>query len=161
MPVALLSAPDSAYYWALVVAITVAFALIDLEAFRRNRWTRWHAFSVWVYAGAWVIVLGVALPIGQGATGWWVFPAAVRVAVIAIFWGGQLLAEGVRGEQWMAHPEQREPPVPPPRISEDELRAAEEYDAQWQLEDRARNHERALHEREDREHRTHARRSGR
>jgi hypothetical protein len=42
-----------------------------------------------------------------GATGLWVFPAAVRVAVWAMFIGGQLLAGGVRGEQRMAHRKKR------------------------------------------------------
>ena len=107
MPVASFSVPHSPYYWAFVAAITVAFAFIDLEALRRRGWGRWHSISVVLYVGGWVIVAGVGLPV-QGSPGWGVFPAAVRIAVIAFFVGGHVLAEAIRGEQWLAHRQRRE-----------------------------------------------------
>jgi hypothetical protein len=71
--------------------------------------SRFQRFSVAVYVSVFVIVVGVASPIGRGAgaPGWWVFPAAVRVAVSAMFIGGQLLAGAVPGEQHMAHRKKR------------------------------------------------------
>jgi hypothetical protein len=108
MPVASLNLPDSPWYWAFVAAITVAFALVDLEALRDRRFSRWHGVSVALYVGAWLIVAGVGLPVGR-SPGWGVFPAALRVAVIAVFVGGQFLAEAIRGEQRLAHRKRRTP----------------------------------------------------
>jgi len=83
------------------------------------------------------------LPIAPLGSLWWVFPAAVRIAVVAMFAGGQILAEAVRVEQAITHPEQRHVPatVPKHKLTEEELRVAEAYDAQWQIEDRQRNRE--------------------
>jgi hypothetical protein len=97
----------SPYYWAFVGAITLAFAVVDLEALRAHRISRFHGFSVAVYVTVFVIVVGVSWRVGPGATGWWVFPAAVRVAVWAVFIGGQLLAGALRGEQRIVHGKKR------------------------------------------------------
>ena len=115
--------------------------------------SRWHGASVAVYIGVWVIVIGLALPIAPLGSVWWIFPAAIRIAVAVIFGGGQLLAGAIREEQLIVHPERR-PPVPPRRgVSEAELRAGEDYDAQWQVEERKRNRERELRARQERERR--------
>lgn len=132
------------YYWAMVAVLALAFAAVDLEALRRRSFSRWHGVSVAVYVVAWVVVAGLGLPVAPLGSLWWVFPVTVRVAAVGIFAGGQLLAGLVREEQSLAHPEPRPPKLmPEPRLSEAELRTAEEYDAQWQLEDRERNRERA------------------
>jgi hypothetical protein len=149
--------PASPYYWIPVGVATVAFAVIDLEALRRREMSRWHGFAVAIYVGTWGVVLGLV----RSRSGLWFVPAAVRIGLAAVFGGGQLLAEAVREEQRIAHRERRKPRPGPPRISEDERRAAEEYDAHWQREDRERNHEHALHEWEEREHRKHSKGSDR
>jgi hypothetical protein len=131
------------YYWAMVAVLALAFAAVDLEALRRRSFSRWHGVSVAVYVAAWVVVAGLGLPVAPLGSLWWVFPVAMRLAVLAVFGGGQLLAGLVREEQSLAHPEQRPPKLPEPRLSEAELRTAEEYDAEWQLEDRERNRKRA------------------
>jgi hypothetical protein len=87
------------------------------------------------------------LPVAPLGALWWVFPAAVRVAVGCMFVGGQILGEAFRGEQTLVHPELREKRVPKHRLTAEELAVAETYDAQWQAEDRERNRERALQER--------------
>jgi uncharacterized membrane protein len=110
MLIASLHLPDSPWYWTVVAVTTVAFALIDLEALRDRRFSRWHAVSVVLFVGAWLIVAGVGLPVA-GSPGWGVFPVALRVAVVAIFAGGQLLAQAIRGEQRLAHRTRRRPPV--------------------------------------------------
>lgn len=130
------------YYWAVVGMLTLAFAAVDMEALRRRSFSRWHGASVAVYVVAWVIVGGLGLPVAPLGSLWWVFPVAVRVAAVAIFAGGQLLAGVVREEQSLAHPDRRPPMLPEPRLSEAELQTAEEYDAQWQVADRERNRER-------------------
>ena len=133
----------SPYYWAFVAAITGAFAVIDISALSRRSMGRAHGLAVAVYVATWVIVAGLSLPIAPLGSLWWVFPAAVRIAVVAMFGGGQILAEAVRVEQAITHPEQRDLPaaVPKHELTEEELRAAETYDAQWQIEDRQRNRE--------------------
>ena len=40
----------SPYYWAFVGAITLAFAVVDLEALRAHRLSRFHGFSVAVFS---------------------------------------------------------------------------------------------------------------
>jgi hypothetical protein len=139
----------SPYYWAFVAAITVAFAAIDLEALRRREMSRLHGASVALYAGGWVIVVGLGLPVAPLGPVWWVFPAGVRIAVAVMFSGGQLLAEAIREEQRIVHHEQR-PANARLEISEAELSAAEEFDAEWQAEDRRRNRERERQAREER-----------
>ena len=130
--------PSSPYYWVIVGALTVAFAIVDLEALRRREMTRWHGFAVAVYVTAWGLVLGWALqPWTPNII--WFLPAAVRIAIFVVLEGSEVLAAAVRKEQWIAHPERREPKYPPLEISDAQLHAAEEYDAEWQIEDRERN----------------------
>jgi hypothetical protein len=115
--------------------------------------------AVALYVGAWGVV-SLALPVAPLGATWWLFPAAVRIAFSVMFAGGQLLAEVVREEQALAHPERRSPTVPVRKVSEDELRAGELYDDQWQIEDRERNRERELLAREERERRRRLGRGG-
>jgi len=140
----------SPYYWAFVASITLLFAAIDLEALRSRSFSRFHGLAVALYVGAWGVV-SLSLPVTPVGAMWWLFPAAVRIAFSVMFAGGQLLAELVREEQALAHPERRPPAVPVRKVSEDELRAGELYDDQWQIEDRERNRMRELHAREERE----------
>ena len=139
----------SPYYWALVAAITVAFAVVDVIALSRREMGRAQGVAIAVYVATWAIVVGLSLPIAPLGSLWWVFPAAVRIAVAAMFAGGQFLAGAFRVEQSIVHPEQRPKPVvvPKHKLTEEELRVAEAFDAQWQLEDRQRNHDRELLER--------------
>ena len=141
----------SPYYWAFVAVATLAFALVDLEALRRRRMSRWHGMSVAVYVAVWVIVIGLGLPIAPLGSLWWIFPAAVRIAVAVAFGGGQLIAGVIREEPLIVHPERRPPKLPHREVSEAELRDGEAFDAQWQIEDRTRNRVRELREREERE----------
>jgi hypothetical protein len=153
----------SPYYWAFVGAITLAFAVIDLNALSRRTMTRAHGAAVAVYVTTFVIVGGLSLPVAPLGSLWWVFPAAVRIAVFATIVGGQLLAGAVLAEQAIVHPQRRPPAVPQGRLTEAELRDAEAYDSQWQIEDRQRNRERELDERELHERRrrdAHSRPSG-
>ena len=143
----------SPYYWALVAAVTLAFAVVDLEALRRRSMSRWHGASVAVYAGVWVVVVGLGLPVAPLGSVWWIFPVAVRIAVAVIFGGGQLLAGAIREEQLIVHPERRPPALPKRDVSEAELRAGEDYDAQWQVQDRQRNRELRFRARQERERR--------
>ena len=137
-------------------AITLMFAVIDLEALRRRSMSRWHGASVAIYIGVWVIVVGLGMPVAPLGSVWWVFPAAIRIAAAVMFGGGQLLA-GVIREGWLIrHPDRRLPIVPMRKVSDAELRAAEEYDAQWQIQDRMRNRERELRARQERERRRHS-----
>ncbi len=133
----------SPYYWAFVAAITLAFAVIDISALSQRSMGRAHGLAVAIYIATWGVVGGLSLPIAPLGSLWWVFPAAVRIAVVAMFAGGQILAEAVRVEQAITHPEQRHVPatVPKHKLTEEELRVAEAYDAQWQIEDRQRNRE--------------------
>lgn len=142
-------------FWVVVAVATLAFAVLDLEALRRRSMSRWHGASVAIYVLAWVIVIGLGLPIAPLGSVWWIFPVAVRIGVAAAFGGGQLLAEVIREEQLIAHPERRPPKLPSHNLSEEELRDAEAYDSEWQIEDRRRNRQRERWAREEREMRSH------
>ncbi|MFL5913304.1 MAG: hypothetical protein ACJ768_22390 [Gaiellaceae bacterium] len=130
----------STYYWVFVASITASFAVVDFEALRRRSMSRMHGAAVAIYCLAWVVVAGLGLPIAPLGALWWVFPAAVRIAVAVAFVGGDLLAEAAREEQKLAHPELRDPPYPKHKLTAEELREAQGYDERWQREDRARNH---------------------
>jgi len=88
----------SPYYWAVVGAITLVFAAIDLEALRKRKMSRLHGAAIAVYVLSWVLVFGL-LRNGFAA----LYPAAIRIAVAVVFAGGQLIAELIRGEQRLAH----------------------------------------------------------
>jgi predicted Zn-dependent protease with MMP-like domain len=139
----------SPYYWAFVGAITLAFAVIDLIALSRRDMGRPQGVAIAIYVTAWVVVSGLSLPIAPLGSLWWVFPAAVRIAVSTMLVGGQILAGTVRAEQAIVHHERQQAPPTRPRreLSEAELRVADAYDALWQVEDRQRNHERELRKR--------------
>ena len=133
----------SPYYWAFVVVITVAFAVVDFEALRRRTMSRMHGAAVAVYCLTWVVIAGLGLPIAPLGSLWWLFPAAVRIAAAVAFAGGSLLAELARAEQKLVHPElHHEVTYPKHKLTADELREAEAYDDEWQREDRARNRRR-------------------
>ena len=148
----------SPYYWAVVVAITIAFTVVDLLALSPRNFGRVQGLAVALYIASWGIVLGLSLPIAPLGSLWWVFPWALRLAVTTTLIGGHLLAGAVRAEQAIAHPTLHPPQPRERKLSPAELRRAEAYDAQWQAEDRQRNHELELHQRQEREHRRHVRR---
>jgi hypothetical protein len=68
MLAASLNPHGSPYYWAFVGAITLAFAVVDLEALRAHRISRFHGFSVALYV-VFVIVIGISWPVGQRQRG--------------------------------------------------------------------------------------------
>src|SRR5438105_8037297 len=95
----------SPWYWAIVGAATLFFAIVDLIALSRREMGRAHGFALAVYLSAWVVVVGLGLPIAPLGSLWWVFPAAIRIAAAVIFGGGQLLAEALRAERRLVHHE--------------------------------------------------------
>jgi hypothetical protein len=138
---------QSALFWAAVVAATAVFALVDLDALSRRRIGRVHSISLIAYLISWA-VWPVAFWRYQETHGaWaWLFPAGVRIAVLAVFVGGRLLASAVRGEQAIAHRSSASRPAPthseePMTVSPEELAAEEAFEKEWR---------KAEHERLDR-----------
>ncbi len=101
-----LHVPSSPFYWAIVGTLTVAFAIVDLEALRRREVSRWHWLAIAVYVGSWGVV-GLSAP--NNGEVWLAFPVALRIAFGAVFFGGHLLAAAVREERRIAHPARRGP----------------------------------------------------
>jgi hypothetical protein len=137
----------SPYYWAFVGVVTLGFAAVDILALSRRELGRPQGVAVAIYMTAWVVLLGLSLPVAPLGSLWWLFPAALRIAVVVAFAGGQVLAAAVRTEQGIVHPETRVATPPAHKLTEAELRTVEAYDAKWQAEDRERNRERELRER--------------
>ena len=142
-------------YWAVVVALTIAFSVVDFLALDPRNLGRKQGWAVALYIGSWGIVLGLSLPVAPAGSLWWVFPWGLRLAVTIVLIGSALLADAFRAEQAIVHPDAHPPPPPKPRISDAELRSAERYDAQWQAEDRERNREEELQQRLEHEHQKH------
>ena len=93
----------SPYYWAFVVALTVAFSVVDFFALDPRELGRKQGWAVALYVGSWGIVIGLSLPVAPLGSVWWMFPAAFRIAVAAAVVGGHVLAGAVRVEQRHEH----------------------------------------------------------
>jgi len=133
---------DSPYYWALVAVITLVFTGVDLLALSPRNMGRAQGLAIALFVGSWGILIGLSLPLPPLGSIWWVFPLAFRLAVSVILLGGNVIAGAIRTEQAIVHPERRPPEIHMRKVSDDELREGEAYDAQWQIEDRERNRRR-------------------
>jgi predicted Zn-dependent protease with MMP-like domain len=130
----------SPYYWVAIGAMTLVFAVIDLDALSSRRVGRAHGAAIAAWIGA-LVSVGIVVPVWRVGSVVWAFPLAARIATFAIFVGGELVAGALRVEQEVVRPAQEEtvPWAQPAQLTAAELGAAEAYDAQWQLEDRERN----------------------
>ncbi len=112
---------QSTYFWIAVAAATLIFALIDLDALSRRRIGRVHRLSLVAYIASFA-VLALAFARTPDV---WLFPTAVRLAVVAILIGGRLLAGSVRTGERLMHPGSTDPEEPTDRtdMSSEEMSA--------------------------------------
>jgi hypothetical protein len=96
---------QSWYFWIAVAAATVMFAVIDLDALSKRRIGRVHTVSLIAYLASFGVIALAFLH----TSGVWVFPAVVRIAIVAILIGGRMLAGSARTGERLVHPEHNEP----------------------------------------------------
>jgi hypothetical protein len=146
----------SLYYWLAVVALAVlvaaAFNVVGQDRVER----RVYRAALGFYLLAWLAFGTItASPLFFGSlnvmpNGWpplWAgLPLAIVVGVVVVFIAGHLIAWLFGIRSLLLHPRHlREAwssgrhPASKPSLTEEELRAAEAYDAEWQLQDRERN----------------------
>jgi hypothetical protein len=141
----------SPLYWGALAALALAFGVVDFLTFDRRNLGRPQGWAIALYLMSFAIVGVVVVPLAPVGSRAWLFPLALRIGVTVVVVGGSLLGGGAAMEQNLRHPERRPPIQPKPEISEAELRAAEDYDKQWQAEDRRHNHEVELRSRQEHE----------
>ena len=83
----------SPYYWAFVVALAVAFSVVDFFALDPRELGRKQGWAVALYVASWGILIGLSLPIAPVGSLWWTFPWAFRIAVAAALVGGHVPLE--------------------------------------------------------------------
>jgi hypothetical protein len=101
---------QSWYFWAAVAAVTVLFALIDLDVVSEKRTGRVHTLSLIAYFTSFVVCALVFFGYQPAHKPYvWLFPAAIRVAVVAILLGsGSLFIAAETGES-LVHRDSDEP----------------------------------------------------
>jgi hypothetical protein len=145
----------SPYYWLGVAALAAVLAVAITAVGNERSDLRVYRVALAFYVAAWVAAGTVtAAPLFFGSLNvmphwpplWTGLPVGLTVGVLAVLVGGYLVAWLVGARRALLHPRRlwtarRSRPRPPVEVSltEAELRAAEAYDAKWQIEDRRRN----------------------
>jgi hypothetical protein len=146
----------SPYYWLVIVALAVLVAAAFRVVGQDRVELRVYRAALAFYLLAWVAVGTITTPLFFGSLnvmpdGWpplWAgLPLAVVVGVLAVFIAGHLIAWLFGTRSLLLHPRHlREAwssgrhPASKLLLTDEELHAAEAYDAEWQLQDRDRNH---------------------
>jgi predicted Zn-dependent protease with MMP-like domain len=135
-----------------VAVVTVAFALFDVNALSKRRLGRLHGISIVAYLASFALVTAFWVYTPKHGPVEWLFPGAVRIASAVILFGSRAFASTIRVEQHFAHPQSKPERRSPSKatLTPEEIKAAEAYDDQWQIDDRRRNRE------EEERHETHA-----